>query len=304
MLPMPHARRGNASPLLLGAAGLLAGAAVGYAVKHLTTDPVAIVVQQPEVVKQELSPEELENLCSEPLDDERMNLAKAQAKVVDLQAQLQARESELGKLKGQVEVDEQKRAAAARRWKEMESEIEQLKTDLAQAESERDEVMVELKTTIRKLERQIRETEKAKAEADFYKNESTVNLWSAFVAQAKVEICDRGTRKRHEKCHEAVAGALDKMSKDRFRECVDTYQATRCSSRPRSGRTWSCRPTASGSTRTIATRRRAGTSSTATPRFQKPRSATTASAASTSSWTPTSSICRKLPGTTGLTGIR
>ncbi len=223
---MPHARRGNASPLLLGAAGLLAGAAVGYAVKHLTTDPVAIVVQQPEVVKQELSPEELENLCSEPLDDERMNLAKAQAKVVDLQAQLQARESELGKLKGQVEVDEQKRAAAARRWKEMESEIEQLKTDLAQAESERDEVMVELKTTIRKLERQIRETEKAKAEADFYKNESTVNLWSAFVAQAKVEICDRGTRKRHEKCHEAVAGALDKMSKDRFRECVDTYQAT------------------------------------------------------------------------------
>jgi hypothetical protein len=50
-------------------------------------------------------------------------------------------------------------------------------------------------------------------------------LWSAFQAQAKVKGCDRGSRKRHEKCHEAFDGSMTTKVQQRFFNCVDTYQA-------------------------------------------------------------------------------
>jgi len=93
------------------------------------------------------------------------------------------------------------------------------------AEEERDVLRVELKQTLRDLDRQIVQTEKYKEKAKEYKEKSTVNLWSSFQNGAKVEICDRGTRKRHAKCHESVEAALSASIRTRFSTCVDTYQA-------------------------------------------------------------------------------
>ena len=55
--------------------------------------------------------------------------------------------------------------------------------------------------------------------------ESTTNLWSAFVANSKVKICNRGSKRRHEKCHAAVEEALANTMRARFTVCVDTYQS-------------------------------------------------------------------------------
>ena len=40
-----------------------------------------------------------------------------------------------------------------------------------------------------------------------------------------MQICDRGTRKRHAKCHAAVDEALSAKQNEHFTMCVDTYQA-------------------------------------------------------------------------------
>ena len=69
------------------------------------------------------------------------------------------------------------------------------------------------------------QSKKFNRKAKRYKMESTTNLWSAFLANAKVKICNRGTKKRHEKCNEAVTEALANQMRARFTVCVDTYQS-------------------------------------------------------------------------------
>ena len=75
------------------------------------------------------------------------------------------------------------------------------------------------------LDFQVVQSKKYKRKAKRYKMESTTNLWSAFLANAKVKICNRGSKRRHEKCHAAVEEALANTMRARFTVCVDTYQS-------------------------------------------------------------------------------
>ncbi len=161
-----------------------------------------------------------------PPKSETELLAEAQTEVEQLKDLLEAREEELNRFELKEIKDDERRAAAAVRWKAMEAEIESLKTRLQEAETERDELLVELKETVKALDEQIKKTEDAKEVARHYKRKSVVNLWAAFSAEAKVKICDRGTRRRHAKCHEAVENSLSNRVQDRFVECVNSYQAT------------------------------------------------------------------------------
>lgn len=213
--------------MLLAIAGLVIGAVAGAGIVALMAEPKTVEVPTIQEVQKQLTADELAALCSDQLKDERASLQEAQTKVVDLQTQLDQREKELAEMKKQDEKDATRRAAASQKMKDMEAEIATLRGQLAQAEKERDELVVELKQTVQKLEAQIKETEVQRARAEKYKDESQENLWTTFSAEAKVNICDRGTRRRHDKCHEAVDEALGAAAiKDRFITCVDTYQAT------------------------------------------------------------------------------
>lgn len=206
------------------AIGTAAGGVIGYAGHAIFVQP-EVIVPPPEIIKEEISDEALMALCEELTDTEKVKVVAAQERVASLQSELAAKEAELASLKQAAEKDESRAAAARKKWREMENEISSLRIQLAEAESERDELRVELRQTLRDLDRQIAETRVYKAKAIQYKQESTANLWSAFNANAKVEICDRGTRKRHEKCHEAVDSALTSRINEKFQVCVDTYQA-------------------------------------------------------------------------------
>ncbi len=184
------------------------------------------------ISERQMSEEELLALCADLVQDGETKAMKAQRNVEDLQNQLAAKEEELEKLKAEDIKDEKKKAAAAKKWREMEAELETMRTQLAEAEAERDTLRNELKETLVELDKQIAQTKKYKqkakvyrAKAIQYKTESTENLWKAFLNEAKVEICDRGSRKRHEKCHDAVAAAFNSGTRSKFEECVDTYQA-------------------------------------------------------------------------------
>ncbi|MFT5680184.1 MAG: putative nucleic acid-binding Zn-ribbon protein [Myxococcota bacterium] len=204
--------------------GTAAGGVIGYAGHAIFVQP-EVIVPPPEIIKEQISEEALMALCEELTDTEKVKVVAAQEKVSSLQSQLAAKEAELATLKQQNEKDETRQVAARKKWRAMESEIESLRGQLAEAESQRDELRVELKQTLRDLDRQIAETRVYKAKAIQYKQESTANLWSAFNAEAKVEICDRGTRKRHANCHESVNAALTSRINEKFQVCVDTYQA-------------------------------------------------------------------------------
>jgi predicted nucleic acid-binding Zn-ribbon protein len=216
---------GSGLPISAAIAGFVGFTVVGLVlgiVGHSLFGETNIVKAPPEVIKQELSEQELLALCDSTTEDVRDSLNNAQQKVVDLQAQLDSKEKELTDMKAQDEKDEVKKAAAVKKWHAMEQEIADLQVRLAQAESERDQLRTELQDTLVKLDHEIAEKEKAVKLAKKYKRESVENLWTAFTANAKVEICDKGTRKRHENCHEAVDSAVA-TQQVRFTECVEKY---------------------------------------------------------------------------------
>ncbi len=203
--------------------GLLGGVVLGYAVKAFTTEPV-VVIPPAQVIKEGLSAEDMALLCVDQVEPETEKARKAQQRVMDLEKELTEKEAALAAEMAQDQKDEVKRKAAAKKWKAMEADIANLRVQLASAERQRDEIKVKLERTVRDLRVQIKETKKYQEAAKEYKGESEENLWAAFNANAKVEICDRGTRKRHEKCHEAVDTAIAGYH-GRFKECVGDFQA-------------------------------------------------------------------------------
>ena len=208
----------------VGVMGVLVGSVIGYVASETLQEPQEVVTKT-QVVQEELSNEDLEELCKGLTDAEKKNVLEVQEEVKSLQLTLADREAELEKLKEQKYNTEKARKAARVKWKAMEEEIATLQIQLAAAEQERDELKVELQETLVELKKQVKKTQKFKAKAKKYKAQSTANLWTAFQAQAKVKGCDRGSRKRHEKCHEAFDLSMTEKVKQRFYNCVDTYQA-------------------------------------------------------------------------------
>jgi len=116
-----------------------------------------------------------------------------------------------------------------RLWEAMEAELETLKTQLAQAEAERDQALEDLQATVVALNEQIRETTKAKNEAARYKDLNTKHSWDSFLANAKIAVCGElwvSGRGRQRRCNEAVEEALGPDIKRQFEQCVDSYQST------------------------------------------------------------------------------
>ena len=191
---------------------------IGGVLGHQVLSEPVVVMPAPEVIKEELTEAELRLLAEDLIKTETERADDAMARIDTLQKELAAKEAELAKVKG----DKQKTAAARSR---LNDEIAFLRVQLASAEEEREALRKELKQTIKELDFQVAQSRKYKRKAKRYKMESTTNLWSAFVANSKVKICNRGSKRRHEKCHAAVEEALANTMRARFTVCVDTYQS-------------------------------------------------------------------------------
>jgi len=201
--------------------GCLVSALVGYTAHSYFVEPM-VVMPPPEVIKEELTEDELRELAEDLLASEKDKALKAQARVQTLQEELMAKENELAKLRKTSTKTSSDGAKARSRLNE---EIAFLRVQLASAEEERDQLRKELKQTVKELDFQVAQSKKFKRKAKHYKMESTSNLWSAFIANAKTKICDKGTRKRHAKCYAAVDSAMGSSLRGQFTRCVDTYQS-------------------------------------------------------------------------------
>ena len=166
---------------------------------------------------------ELASLCdSGPSESKALAL---QDEVGTLQGELARKELVLKELEAEARNDETRARATKAQQDELKKDIASLRGKLTQTEAMRDEARAELVKTLKVLDKQIAETAKVQAEADTQRARANQGEWSAFVAQAKVEVCDKGTRKRHERCHATVEGALGPKLGERFQACVDSGQA-------------------------------------------------------------------------------
>ena len=84
----------------VGVLGVLVGSIVGYIASETLQEPQEVVTQT-QVVQEELSNEDLEELCKGLTDEEKKNVLEVQEEVKSLQLQLADREAELDKLKAQ-----------------------------------------------------------------------------------------------------------------------------------------------------------------------------------------------------------
>jgi len=212
--------------ITVSASIMIAGVGMGWLGSQLFSEPVVLTANVPtEEIQPQMTEEELSQLCAKNVEEHKENVLDLQKKVRGLQGTLKEKETELEELR-----KEQKKkpsSQTSKRQEELESELATLRIQLAATEQERDSLRTELKQTLKKLDKQIRETKKYKAKAKKYKRQSVENLWKAFVADAKVQACDRGSRKRHEKCWAEFNQTLSNESnhRQRFMTCVNTYQA-------------------------------------------------------------------------------
>ena len=216
---------------LISVVSLFVGSGIGWFGSTLLSEPdlIETPITEIQIQEAEISDEQLEELCSELTQEEKQNIFDVQEKVVSLQTLLQEKEEELTRLRESEEKNKSDQAKARKqsraKWKALEAEIATLRVQLASAEQEREELRQELKDTIVKLDKQIKETKKFKSKAKKYRRESTQNLWTAFVNEAKVRGCNRGSKRRHDKCWEAFEQGLNGIMRERFTTCVNTYQA-------------------------------------------------------------------------------
>lgn len=168
---------------------------------------------------------DLDALCADRVTTAADQLRAAQANVEALsgdltskQAELAAVQQELSKAKGQA-------SALSAKAKKLEGEISGLQTRLTEATGERDKLVEELRDTLVQLDAQKEATVAAQRETAKWQVRTSEEAWRSFVAEAKVQICDRGTAKKHEACHDAVEAGLDTTVRNRFAACVGSNQA-------------------------------------------------------------------------------
>lgn len=169
---------------------------------------------------------ELDALCAGRVHTETESAAiAAQERVDGIAGRLAERESELARLEQEMRNDDKRAKSAKAERDRLAAEVRSLQGELSTAARERDTARSELVATLRQLDARIAEAEEARAEASTQRARAERGEWTTFVAQAKTQICDRGTRKRHAKCHDAVDQALSGTLRTRFDACTQSEQA-------------------------------------------------------------------------------
>jgi len=209
--------------LLTAVVAIAAGYALGAVYVTATREPLRETVEVRTVPTDEELLARCEALVPEGTHE---RLKQAVAEVARLEGQLVEKERELA-LVEQSRVDneaERKSLDAKRRM--LTAEVNELRKALTKVAVERDELLVELKDTVAALDAQVEETERQRVEKERWRQVSTDEAWSRFVAEAKVTLCDRGTRKRQDRCEEHVGGFLQGAIQEDFQRCLLTGQAT------------------------------------------------------------------------------
>ena len=99
-------------------------------------------------------------------------------------------------------------------------ELSEVKQELEQVKQERDQLVEDLKKTIVQLEEAEARAEYEAEQKELYKADALINKWRAFRSDSKLEICDRGGRKKMGRCRETVDEQMTDAMWGDFKHCV------------------------------------------------------------------------------------
>lgn len=177
------------------------------------------------IVQRDLTDAEIESLCNPFVTDTLAVLTEAQAKVSDLESQVELKEAKVVEL----EAEMKRRGAAGKKlWDELQAakaEVETLREQLAVAIEEKEAALVELEKTVEQLRATEDELAETQGKLSVAEGDVLDNRWKGFVQNAQLEICEKGRRKKMGRCRESVTAALNPELEAKFRHCVKSGQA-------------------------------------------------------------------------------
>lgn len=199
-------------------AGALIGGITGWIVKGNSATPEVVEVPR------DFTPEELEIACL-PLMRETVNtLDEAQLRVTSLDAQVQEKLAEITALEERVEASESSASDTQKRLNYARRQLKTLQSELALAEEDKQELLTRLEETEATLEvtqdelsTQVTQTRLANRRAD-------ANQWSSFAGEVRLQVCDRGPKKKLAKCREELTPYLAKIE-PKFEACIRSGSA-------------------------------------------------------------------------------
>lgn len=219
MLDDPLIRR----TLLTAIVAIPAGYAIGAIVVVGTREPLRETVE----VRTVPTDDELLARCEALIPEgTHERLKQAVAEVSRLEGQLVEKERELALIEQSRVDNEAARKELETKRRMLQAEVKELRRALTKVAVERDELLVELKETVEALDAQVEETERQRTEKERWRQVSTDEAWSRFVAESKIALCDRGTRKRQDRCESHLEAFFGRALEERFQNCLLTGQAT------------------------------------------------------------------------------
>lgn len=209
----PESNRSRAPSVLAALATLILGFGLGAGTTlAFREDPVA---PAPQVA--DLSEAELEAIWKPKVAEATAEVEQVHARVATLEADVADREEKIQALEAQMAKNKAGGASLRRQLDEARAELVEVKAQLAQALADKERLTGELQESRVALAQQQERTREAV-------NDGIERRWETFLAQARLDVCEKGGRNKMGKCREEVLASLDASVKDRFVHCVRAGQ--------------------------------------------------------------------------------
>ncbi len=209
----PEPRPSRAPGVLAALATLILGFGLGAGTTlAFRDDPVAA---EPQVAQ--LSEAELEAIWKPKVAEATAEVEQVHARVSTLEADVADREQKIQVLEAQVAKNKAGGASLRRQLEEARAELVEVKAQLAVALADKERLTGELQESRVALAQQQEKTRDAV-------NDGIERRWDTFLAQARLDVCEKGGRNKLGKCREEVLASLNAETHDRFVHCLRAGQ--------------------------------------------------------------------------------
>lgn len=204
-------------PVVLGAL-LVAGLG---AVTWVALDPRPIVDAPEEREVEVVMAPVVDTAVTVPLE---RDLASANDRVAALTDDLETTRTALAEARRALARSREQGSDLHERVATLQASVERREADLDQAARARDELLQALVDAVTAQEGAQAAVATLSFEVTGWRTEALAQRWHAFVAEATLTVCDRGTAHRQDRCRDAVADALGDAVQTAFRACVQGGQ--------------------------------------------------------------------------------
>jgi hypothetical protein len=152
-------------------------------------------------------------------EEAQNEITVAAKKVTDLEGQVKSKQDEIAVLELKAKKSAGKSAALKKELEAKQAELDALQTQLTQALEEKAQLEQDLMVSRE-------ETRVAREETVVAQGETVDARWSGFVSDAIVSICEKGNRNKLARCKDEVRAAFTSTRAARFKQCVNSRQAS------------------------------------------------------------------------------